>query len=122
MSSPPPSPSLPPSSPPIPIAEILNNDWPGSRSFGTICNGVRLIKLSMHKDKKLFKVAFRELYGFDKAQGTFQQHAGYLYNPMLQGLVEEYRTKPDVPWREFSREARRLVTHARKLNNAKKTT
>ncbi|KZT60407.1 hypothetical protein CALCODRAFT_506858 [Calocera cornea HHB12733] len=119
MSSPPPSPSLPPSSPPIPIAEILNDEWPGSRSFGTICNAIKMIKHTMLKEKKVFSVAFREFYGFDKAPGSYRQHAGYLNNPMLKGLVDEYTEKPHAPWMEFSRKARQIVTESSKLKKTR---
>ncbi|KZT55794.1 hypothetical protein CALCODRAFT_545092, partial [Calocera cornea HHB12733] len=66
MSSPPPSPSLPPSSPPIPIHEILDNAWPGSCSFGTIYSAIKTIQQAMHRDHKCFQEAFHDLYGFDK--------------------------------------------------------
>ncbi|KZT54967.1 hypothetical protein CALCODRAFT_485112 [Calocera cornea HHB12733] len=120
LSSPPPSPSLPPSSPPIPLGEILNNAWPGSRSFGTIYNTIKSIHQRMHRDRILFQDAFRELYGFDKSYGTFSQHAGYLNNDNLRALVDEYRAKPERPWTEFSRKARCTVTQLNKLNKAKK--
>ncbi|KZO90566.1 hypothetical protein CALVIDRAFT_531399 [Calocera viscosa TUFC12733] len=119
-SSPPPMPSLPPSSPPIPLDEILNDDWPGSGSFGTICGALKVVNHKMHHEKKSFGEAFHELYGFDKPYSTWYQHTGYLGNPKLKALVDEFRAKPDRPWTEFSRQARRTVTHLRKLDRAKK--
>jgi len=105
-------PSSRPSSPPIPIDEILENHWPGSRTFQAICTWYVTVKLDMKKkgeDKKLFPDAFRDFYGFDVNPKTWNHHTGFLKNPRCKHIVEKYRRKPDALWRDFAYEARKAA-------------
>ncbi|KZO91308.1 hypothetical protein CALVIDRAFT_568344 [Calocera viscosa TUFC12733] len=113
---PPRTPSLPPSSPPLPLSKILNDDWPGSCSFNTICSVSAVINYKIHHEKKSFSMAFHEHYGFDKPYSTWAQHTGYLRNIKLKKLVDEYKMKPDSPWTEFSSKARHILTQSKLAN------